>query len=111
MMILALITRPWILLTQRMSLIPRTLADDLMLCITGYAHSTSDDDDMLDTFTLGIEVTLDFIHDMGGKPSPNKSATVASAAAHRKKGSAFKSGAVLDAASRSSTTSVTWGHT
>ena len=85
MMILAIITRPWILLMQRMSLIPRTLADDLMLCITGDAHHTSDDDDMLDTFTIGIEVTLDFVQDMGGKPSPHKSAVLASDSGHRKK--------------------------
>ena len=43
MMILALITRPWILLMKHMQVIPRTLADDLMLCLTSDSHPASAD--------------------------------------------------------------------
>ena len=85
MMMLALITRPWILLMKHMETIPRTLADDLFLCLTSDCHPASPDRDMLDTLTTAVNATLAYIHDMGGKPSPTKSATLASSAEHRKR--------------------------
>jgi hypothetical protein len=39
MMILALITRPWILYMQQMGATPRTLADDRMLTMTSWTRS------------------------------------------------------------------------
>jgi hypothetical protein len=90
MMILALITRPWILLMKHMETIPRTLADDLFLCLTSDCHPASPDSDMLDTLTTAVNATLAYIHDMGGKPSPTKSATPLRNTA---RGSAAKSGA------------------
>ena len=85
MMVLAIITRPWILLMQQMRVMPRTLADDLMLCLTSGVHPVSEEDDMIDTLSIAVDSTLDFIHDMGGKPSPNKSAILASSSAHRQR--------------------------
>ena len=77
MMILALIARPWILYMQQMGVTPRTLADDLMITMTSPEATQADDDGMLDTLCIAAEATFDFIHDMGGRPSPNKSAVMA----------------------------------
>ncbi|WP_353239581.1 hypothetical protein, partial [Limnohabitans sp.] len=95
MMVLAIITRPWIMLMRSMQVMPRTLADDLMLCVTSDASPESDGEeaDMVDTLVLAVDATLEFIHDMGGKPSPTKSAVLASSAAHRKRLRAQKWGA------------------
>ena len=84
MMILALIARPWILYMQQMGATPRTLADDLMLTMTSPEPTQGDDDGMMDTLCVAVEASLEFIHDMGGKPSPHKSAVMASSKEHRK---------------------------
>ena len=92
MMVLAIITRPWLLLIKQMDVIPRTLADDLALCLTSAEHPANDEHNMLGTLITAVDSTLEFIHDMGGIPSPNKSATLASAAEHRKKAPNLKVG-------------------
>jgi hypothetical protein len=92
MIMLASITRPWILYVQQMGATPRTLADDLMLTMTSPVHTQGYDDGMMDTLCIAVEATFEFIHDMGGKPSPNKSAVMASCSENRKRLRAHKWG-------------------
>ena len=65
-MVLALITRPWILYMQQMSITPWTLADNLTLINTGESNSDDEDDDVLGTFNIAVEATLEFTNHMGG---------------------------------------------
>ena len=84
MMVRALITRPWILYMQRTSITPRTLADDLMLINIGESNPDSEAGDMLETFSIAVDATLEFISDMGRRgPSPATSAVLASAISRR----------------------------
>ena len=59
MMVLALIMRPWILLKRQMGIMPLTLADDLVLVIRGPNSPGDQADNMLETFTVAVDASLD----------------------------------------------------
>ena len=65
MMIPALLLRPWIVMNRRGSSMPRTLADDLLLVtIVG---KTDDAEGRLLEFAEGIQSTISYVKDMGGR--------------------------------------------
>ena len=82
MTILALLLRPWIVMNRRGGSLPRTLADDLLLVtIVGNAD---DADDKLKEFEQGIQCTLDYIRDIGGRVAFSKCILMATMARHRR---------------------------
>jgi hypothetical protein len=81
MMITALLLRPWILARRASGLIPRILADDLLLVATD--QQDAEDGSFLPYFVDGMQHTIDFIHSMGGRVSFGRCVLMATSAAHR----------------------------
>ena len=55
-----------------------------MPIFTGELNESVAEDDMLGNFSIAVEAALEYIHDIGGQPSPGKTALLASASTHRK---------------------------
>ena len=76
MMLIALLTRPWHLLMQQHNVIPRTLADDLLITASGKEH--------VDDLVKANNATHRFLEDMGAKVATHKSVLFASTIGSRK---------------------------
>ena len=77
MMIVALITRPWIQLIKRTGACPIVLADDIMLYSVGPQHEQK--------LMAAYNVTHQYLADLGAKLAPTKSATFSTATNTRKR--------------------------
>ena len=62
---IALLLRPWMQQVHTLGVMPRTLADDIMLLVTGSRA--------LHVFSQAFHLTLEQLHDLGGKIAPSKS--------------------------------------
>ena len=83
MMIIALMLRPWIIMTRATNTIaPRVLADDLLLLGIGEGH--------IGAFHVAFNNTLEYMQDMGAKISPTKSYIFSNDASIRKWFSTFR---------------------
>eukprot|EP00973_Karenia_brevis_P005659 773365-Karenia_brevis.AAC.1 len=75
MLVIAILLRPWHLLAKVTHVIPRALADDLLLLATG--------DYVIHAFENGMNMTCKFLHDIGAKIAPDKCKVFASKAMHK----------------------------
>ena len=57
MMVVALLMRPWLVMMKMMHIMPRVLADDVLLMAKGR--------DMLAQFARALNATHDYLHAMG----------------------------------------------
>ena len=80
MTVLALMTYPWISIVRKRDLaIPRVLADDLSLWASSLmAQSTEDPAAWKDRWRQAINLTLQYLEDMGGNLAHNKCLLLAS---------------------------------
>ena len=65
MMFTALLMRPWLLMMREMSVVPRVLADDILLVTTGADHEQR--------FIEGYSATHLYLADMGAKLAADRS--------------------------------------
>lgn len=65
MMLVALITRPWILLMRKLETVPRVLADDIMTYASGERHEQR--------LITAYQATHEYLADMGARLAPTKS--------------------------------------
>ena len=70
MMVVALIMRLWLVMMKTMSVMPRVLADDVLLIATGR--------DMLKQFAKALDATHSYLHAMGARVASAKSYNFAS---------------------------------
>eukprot|EP00973_Karenia_brevis_P059889 8336919-Karenia_brevis.AAC.1 len=75
MIFISLYLRSWIVQMHSLDLIPRTLADDILLSSRG--------DRALRMFKIGFTQTIEHLQDMGGRLAPHKSNIFASISTHR----------------------------
>ena len=84
MAILALLTRPWILLVKRRpAVVPRALADDLTLWARAPLPNL-EDDEWKRQWQLAIQDTFTYLVAIGAKPAQHKSLLLGSTAALRR---------------------------
>ena len=76
MIFIALLLRPWSLQISEFGAIARTLADDLLVLVSGHR--------VLSVFTHVFHLTMVHLHDLGGKIAPTKSKIFATLADHRR---------------------------
>ena len=75
MVFIALLLRPWMLQVQELGAVAHTLADELLLMVTGTR--------VLHVIQNALHLTMIHLHDLGGRIAPNKSKTFASVSEHR----------------------------
>ena len=72
----ALLLRPWMIQVQELGAIARTLADNLLVMVTGTR--------VLHVFSHVFHIITVHLHDLGGRIAPTKSKIFASISDHRR---------------------------
>ena len=75
MVFIGLLLRPWMVQVSELGAIARTLADDLLVLVTGTR--------VLHVFAHVFHITMVHLHDLGGQIAPTKSKKTASISDHR----------------------------
>jgi hypothetical protein len=81
MLIIALSARPWILAMKQQSVIPRVLADDIM--VIADSHQASDCENHIDKFVSASNFTLQYFQDFRARIALKRSYTFSSQASAR----------------------------